>query len=109
MKSGSKIGSDKLKQEPRKRLQINNNYRYAPCNGVRYRKESFGGVLMSRTGKEIILESKSSIFFWKQIEKGIKVKDIIESVEETFNVDIRTAERDVKNFLSILQSKGVIT
>lgn len=108
MKSGSEIRSVKLKQEPRKRLQINNNYRYAPCNGVRYRKESFWGVLMSRTGKEIILESNSSIFFWKQIEKGIKVKDIIESVEEKFNVDIRTAERDVKIFLSILQSKSVI-
>ena len=108
MKSGSEIRSDKLKPEPRKRILINNNYRYAPGNGVRFRKESFGGVLMSRTGKEIILESKSSIFIWKQIEKGIKVKDIIESVEEKFNVDIRTAEKDVKSFLSILQSKGVI-
>lgn len=63
---------------------------------------------MSRIGKEIIFESNSSIFIWKQIEERTKVKDIIKSVEEKFNIDIRTAEKDVKNFLSILQSKGAI-
>jgi radical SAM protein with 4Fe4S-binding SPASM domain len=106
MKSGSEIRRGKLKPEPRKRIQIKDNY--APSKGVRFREENFGGVLMSRIGKEIIIESKSSIFIWKQIEKCIKVKDIIKNVGEKFKIDTKTAEKDVKTFLSILQSKGVI-
>jgi radical SAM protein with 4Fe4S-binding SPASM domain len=54
MKSGKELKNDKLKPMPRKRIQINDNYRYAPGNGVIFRKENFGGVLMSRSGKEII-------------------------------------------------------
>lgn len=108
MISGREMKEGTLKPISWKGTQIKDNYQYAPTKGVRFRKEDFGGVLMSRIGKEIIMDSKSSIFVWKQIEKGIKVKDIIKNVEEIFKVDTKTAEKDVKTFLSILQSKGWI-
>lgn len=50
--------------------------------------------------------NESGEFIWKQLQNDISEEDLLKAILDEFEVDHDTAERDMRAFLSVLQSQG---
>ncbi len=70
----------------------------------------------SEDGITMIGDSQSEVYhldfvgqrIWSLVERPCPVSDVCEALEEEFNVDPATCERDVLAFLEQLREKGII-
>ena len=52
--------------------------------------------------------TESAAFIWKQVDKAADLAEIVEKVQEEFEVDEETARRDVRGFLYELYIRDIV-
>lgn len=74
-----------------------------------------GDFIIVPTGKEamnfqgLITVNEVGSFLWAALQKkDLSEKELVETLLEEYEVDPETAEKDVKEFLDIVRSKGML-
>ena len=52
--------------------------------------------------------NETGTFLWKNIEKGMGEEELVKAMLEEYEVDSETAKADVKEFVSLLISNGLV-
>jgi hypothetical protein len=52
--------------------------------------------------------SESGAFLWKKLSDGAEMEDLVNGLLSEYNVDEATAKADVQEFVSTLQTKGLL-
>lgn len=56
----------------------------------------------------IMTLSESGAILWKILEKDVSEKELTEAIIQKYDVDLKTAEQDVHEFVNVLQEQSLI-
>lgn len=56
----------------------------------------------------IMTLSESGAILWKVLEKDVSEKELTEAIIQKYDVDLKTAEQDVHEFVNVLQEQSLI-
>ena len=60
------------------------------------------------TPNQIMSVNETGAFLWKRLEEGAEKKELIDALQEEYETDFETAERDVAKFLDQLRGMKLI-
>lgn len=57
--------------------------------------------------REIITLNKSGAFLWSLLAEGAELEDLTTAILDKYDIDEATALADIKEFISVITSKGL--
>ena len=75
---------------------------------VRYTSVKDEGIVIAQEEGEVHIVNEVASFILPHLKGELTVTEIAEKVTEEFNVDLKTAEGDVRSFLDDLEAKKII-
>ncbi len=75
-------------------------------------REAGGCFVIMNLGNELNLGkmftlNETGAFIWKSLEKGLTQSEIAKKLSEEYNVDTKTAEKDVESFICKMKEADV--
>ncbi len=69
---------------------------------IPWRKLGDEGVLVNRDQQKILVLNDVGTFIWRCLETPCALEELVQKVQEEYDVDEDTARRDVEEFLKML-------